>query len=189
MLLGGYRELFVAIATSAASLTGLLFVVVTVADRLKGSSGPEVVHEVKAAAALLAFINALAVSLFGLVPGTNVGYPAFVVGIVGLLFSLAAVRSLLRSGSQGSAKRVPPRQLVLALFVAAAFAAEIVMGAELLRHPASTAWLQGVSYILIAALLAGVARAWEIVGGRDAGIFASLAVLTERDKAAGEPTE
>ena len=95
MLTGDYRDLFAAIATSAAALTGLLFVVVTVAERRDQKSLPAVVQEVRAAAALLSFMNALTVSLFSLEPGTNAGYPALVVGLIGLLFSAAAMRSFL----------------------------------------------------------------------------------------------
>ena len=95
MVTGAYRDLFVAIAGAAGALTGLLFVALSVAPRprtgqrrtLSGRSGPR--------AALLAFTNALAVSLFGLVPHNEIGYPAAVFGVVGVLFTLGGVRSIL----------------------------------------------------------------------------------------------
>jgi hypothetical protein len=34
--------------------------------------------------------------------------------------------------------------------------------------------------VLVASLLIGIARAWELVGARDTGLFASLAVLSGR---------
>ncbi len=74
-----------AIAASAASLTGLLFVALSVAPRTGPSRRPSLIQQVRAAAALLAFLNALAVSLFGLVPGTNVGYPAAILGLSGVV--------------------------------------------------------------------------------------------------------
>jgi len=43
----------------------------------------------------LSFTNALAVSLFALVPGTNPGFPAVVLGVIGLVFTAAAIRSVL----------------------------------------------------------------------------------------------
>jgi hypothetical protein len=85
VVFGTYRELFAAIAATAGALTGLLFVAISVAPRRGPVSGLPVIQQVLAAAALLAFINALAVSLFGLVPGTNVGYPAVVLGVIGIL--------------------------------------------------------------------------------------------------------
>lgn len=186
MLTGDYRDLFTVIATSAAALTGLLFVVVTVAERRDPKSIQAVVQEVRAAAALLSFMNALTVSLFSLVPGTNAGYPALVVGIVGLLFSAAAMRSFLTASRPPSDKVRPARHLALTLFLLAVFAAEAVEGIELIRHPRQADALEYISQILIASILIGVARAWELVGGRDTGIVTSLAVLTGRE-APGRP--
>lgn len=181
MLSADYRDLFTVIATSAAALTGLLFVVVTVAERREPRSLPAVVQEVRAAAALLSFMNALTVSLFSLVPGTNAGYPALVVGIVGLFFSAAAMRSFLGVSRPTSDTVRPVRHLVLTLFLLVVFAAEAVEGIELIQHPHQASPLEYISQILIASILVGVARAWELVGGRDTGILASLAVLTGRD--------
>ena len=65
----------------AGALTGLLFVAVSVTPLRNANSGPLVIQQVRAAAALLAFSNALAVSLFSLVPDTNSGYPAVVLGV------------------------------------------------------------------------------------------------------------
>lgn len=81
MIIGAYRDLFAAIATAAAALTGLLFVAISVAPRHSSTTEDGVLQDVRAAASLLAFTNALAVSLFGLVPGNNVGYPAVVLGV------------------------------------------------------------------------------------------------------------
>ena len=67
VVLGNYRELFAAIAGCAAALTGLLFVAMSVAPAARRG----VIQQVRAAAALLAFTNALTVSVFGLVPITT----------------------------------------------------------------------------------------------------------------------
>jgi hypothetical protein len=73
-----FRELLVAIAGSAGALTGLLFVAMSVAPRRNPALAPRIIQQVRAAAALLAFTNALAVSLFGLVPQGNIGYSSMV---------------------------------------------------------------------------------------------------------------
>jgi hypothetical protein len=177
MVTGAFRDLFVAIATSAASLTGLLFVVVTMAERPRARVHPPVVQEVRASAALLGFTNALAVSLFGIVPGTHIGYPAVIVGAIGILFSAAAIRSLL-AGVQGRSQQ--GRHLVLTVFLLAVFVTELIVGIELLNRPRDTGPLESLGYILIASLFIGIARAWELVGGRDTGLVASLAVLLAR---------
>lgn len=176
MVTGNFRELFVAIATAAGSLTGLLFVVLSIAERGTNKL-PTVVQEVRAAAALLSFTDALAVSLFGLIPGTNAGYPAAIVGVVGLLFSAAAMRSFL---SRSAGARPGVRHLTLTLLLLAVFIAQLVEGIELVAHPRRSDPLQTLSYILVAMLLVGVARAWELAGGRNTGILGSLGVLFGR---------
>lgn len=177
MVTGSFRDLFVAISTAAAALTGLLFVVVTVVERPGVRSHPEVVQEVRAAAALLAFTDALAVSLFSIVPGTHVGYPAVVVGAIGTLFSVAAMRSLI---GRVEDRRLSARYLVLTVFLLAVFVSELIVGVELLRTPRDSGALESLGYILVTALLIGIARAWELVGGRETGVVASLAILFGR---------
>ena len=89
MLNGAYRDLLPAIANCSAALIGLLFVAMTVARRRSPSDRPVVIEQVRAAACILAFTNALAVSLFGLVPGNNIGYPAIVLAVIGIFFTAA----------------------------------------------------------------------------------------------------
>lgn len=184
MLEGPYRDLFAAIADSAGALTGLLFVARTLRGGGTTMSRPDVGQEVRAAAALLSFVNALTVSLFSLVPGTHVGYPALVVGILGVAFSAGGVRSILASPSMRHRRR---RHLVLTVCLGLTFGLEIIGGVDLLNHPRDTNLLDLISYLLIVSLLIGVARSWELVGGRDTGIIASLAVLIGRHPGAPEP--
>src|ERR1022692_5104656 len=90
VVLGNYRDLFTVIGTSAATLTGLLFVAMSVSES-RTRTHP-VIREFRAAASLLAFTNAFAVSLFGLVPGTNIGYPAAILGVIGVLLDRKSTR-------------------------------------------------------------------------------------------------
>jgi hypothetical protein len=185
MVVGAYRDFFAATAAAAGALTGLLFVALSVTGRRGLVTGPVVVQQVRAAAALLAFTNALAVSLFALVPNTNAGYPALVMGIVGLLFSAAALRSVL---STGSTLREQWRQYLLITFLLLIFGIELVAGIVAAAGPSASAALQVIGYALITSVLVGIARAWEIVGDRDTGVLASLAVLTGRTAADGAPS-
>ena len=184
MVVGAYRDFFAATAAAAGALTGLLFVALSVTGRRGLVTGPAVVQQVRAAAALLAFTNALAVSLFALVPNTNAGYPALVMGIVGILFSAAALRSIL---STGSTLREQWRQYLLITFLLLIFGIELVAGIVAAARPSASAALQVIGYALITSVLVGIARAWEIVGDRDTGVLASLAVLTGRTAADGAP--
>jgi hypothetical protein len=184
MVFGAYRDFFTAAGTAAGALTGLLFVALSVTGRRGMLSGPAVFQQVRAAAALLAFTNTLAVSLFALVPGTNAGYPALVLGIIGILFSAAALRSVLSSGSP---LREQWRQYVLVTFLLLIFGAELIAGIMAVASPYATGPLQVIGYTLVTSVLVGIARAWEIVGDRDTGVLASLAVLAGRAAADGAP--
>jgi|HubBroStandDraft_1064217.scaffolds.fasta_scaffold05705_5 hypothetical protein len=179
VLTGTYRELFVAIASCAGALTGLLFVAMSVAPQKDHGSGRYLIQQVRAAAALVAFFNALTVTLFTLVPGTNIGYPATVLGVSGVLFTAAGVRSML---SSRYVRQRWPRQAGLVILLLVIFGAELASGIQALAHPGADGPIQGISYSLVASLLVGVARAWELVGNRDTGIIASIAVLAGRDQ-------
>ena len=176
MLYGTYRDLFAAIAGCAGALTGLLFVAVSVSPSRGKSASPQVIQQVRAAAALLAFTNTLSVSLFGLVPGTNVGYPALALGVIGLLFTAAGMRSIFSNRSM--VRSHWRRQIGLIMLLLAIFGSELVNGAIVLADPAARRSVQAISYAIVASLIVGIARAWELVGDRDTGVIASIAVLT-----------
>ena len=179
MVFGTYRDLFTAVAASAASLTGLLFVAISVRPRSSRAGRRDVIQQVRAAASLLAFTNVLAVSLFGLVPGNNVGYPAVVLGIIGVLFTLAGVRSML---ADPAGRRRIRGQLGLIGLLMATFTAELVTGFVVLGNGRNSAGLDVLSNVVVASLLIGVARAWELVGDRDTGIISSIAALAGHER-------
>jgi len=177
MVVGGYRDLLVAIAGSAATLTGLLFVALSVTPRRGAALGPAVILQVRTSAALLTFNNALAVSLFSLVPGTNAGIPSLVLGVIGITFSAAAVRSIRASGSPA---RQQLFQLQLIGLLVLIFLTELVAGIIVIASPRSGDAVQFISYALISSLIVGISRAWELIGDRDTGLAASIAVLLGR---------
>jgi hypothetical protein len=179
LLTESYRELFTAVATCSAGLTGLLFVAISVGPRESTAAQPAVIQQVRAASALLAFINALAVSLFGLVSVNSAGYAAITVGVTGILFIAASVRSIVTSPDVSAEQAL--RQAGLIVLLLAAFGGELACGIGLTSNSTAVFGPTWLSYTLIALLLIGIARAWELVGNRDTGIFASLAVLTGLD--------
>ena len=178
LLTESYRELFTAVATCAAGLTGLLFVAISVTPREGKSSQPAVIHHVRAASALVAFTNALGVSLFGLVPGSSGGWAALTLGAIGIFFTAASVRSIV--SSRDVSWEQAWRQAGLIALLLAAFGAEFGCGIGLTTNQTAVFGPSLLSYILVALLLIGIARAWELVGDRDTGILSSLAVLVGR---------
>jgi hypothetical protein len=179
MVVGHSRELFTVIAEAAATLTGLLFVAVSLARRHESTSHLGVVQQIRAAASLLAFTSALAISLFGLVPGDNVGYPALVLGISGVTFTAASLRSIFESTHN---RRLIGKQMGLIVLLLATFGFELGSGVALIGSPHSTSALEILQNVLAASLLIGVARAWELVGARDTGLFSSLVALSGRNR-------
>ena len=171
-----FSELFVVIAESAGTLIGLLFVAVTVA---KGRSDNRsvVIGEFRAAASLIAFVNALVVSLYGLVPGNGFGYPALVMGIIGIFFIGAGVKTTF---AQPPAQQRRRRQLTLMIGLLAVFVLQIVYGLRLIGHPHDSSGLSVIGDVLIASLLIGIGRAWEQVGDWDTGIVSSVRHLIGR---------
>lgn len=178
VLAGTYRDLFPAIAECAAALTGLLFVAMFVAARHNPADRPVVIQQVRAAASILAFTNALAVSLFGLVPGNNIGYPAIVLAVIGIFYTAAGTRSIF---SGRLPRRHVPRQIGLIALLFLMFASEFAGGIDLVLNPHSAGAAGLVSNLLVGLLIIGIARAWELVGDRATGIIASIAVLTGHD--------
>jgi hypothetical protein len=175
MVSSSWGELFVVIAESAATLIGLLFVAVTVTKGRNVNGSMEIV-EFRAAASLIAFTNALVVSLYGLVPGNNIGYPALIMGIIGVFFIGAGVKTTLAQPPSQQRRR---RQLALFAGLLGVFGFQIVIGLRLINHPRGGG-LSVIGDVLIASLLIGIGRAWEQVGSWDTGIVSSMSRILRR---------
>jgi hypothetical protein len=156
------HQFFAASASVAGALIGLLFVAISVApERVLGPEASEV-HSVRAAATLTAFTNALAVALFGLVPGFDGGDAAMVVAIVGLLFITGA---LLRVFPGWRANRIRLIDLTFLVGLLIVFVVQLITGIGLVRHARDGSDLQILCVLVIVCFLIGIERAWELVGG------------------------
>jgi hypothetical protein len=160
-----YHEFFTAAAGVAGALVGLLFVAVSVTMERMEEQGETQIHRIRAATALTAFSNALVVSLFALIPGVNVGYPAFWLGVVGALFVIGSLLSMFRLGLRR------PGELRGALFLVGLIVVlvfQLSAGVRLINHHGA---YETLSILVVICFLIGISRSWELIGGPSIGIF------------------
>jgi hypothetical protein len=169
------HDYFLATASVAGALIGLLFVAISVsAERLAQATEGTQVHRIRAAAALTAFINALLVSLLALIPGHKIGPTSVAVAIVGFLFVVAALLSLIRLHQ---ARLRTLREAVFLVGLVVTFVVQFIQGVEITRHPADSGAVNTIAILVALNFLAGIDRAWELVGGPSFGISRELVAL------------
>jgi hypothetical protein len=160
-----YHEFFAAAAGVAGALVGLLFVAVSVTMERMEEQGETQIHRIRAATALTAFSNALVVSLFALIPGVNLGYPAFWLGVVGALFVIGALLSMFRLGLR-RAGDLRGAVFLIGLIIVLVF--QLSAGIRLLNdHDA----YETISILVVVCFVIGISRSWELIGGPSIGIF------------------
>jgi hypothetical protein len=171
---------FIASAGVAGALIGLLFVAISVAsDRLAREEGGAQVHRIRASAALTAFTNALAVSLFALVPGHKIGWTAVAVSAGGLAFVAAALLSLVRLGllRRGQVRWSTVRDAVFLFSLAGVFAIQLVEAILIVTSSSNPGAVDTIAILVIVCFLIGITRAWELVGGPSFGIAHEVTAL------------
>ena len=191
MVPDNFHDFFVAAASVAGALIGLLFVAITVAgERLARVRAETQIHRIRATAALTAFTNALTVSLFALIPGHKVGPTAVAVSAVGLTFVTAVLLSLVRLGllRRGQMRRGTARDALFLLGLVVIFAIQLAEGVVIIASPDNTGAVDTIAILVIVCFLGGIGRSWELIGGPQFGIGHEVTALVrgQHDESADE---
>jgi hypothetical protein len=176
------HDFFITSGGAAGALTGLLFVAISVsAGRLQQQTFAAQLHRIRASASLTAFTNALAVSLFSLIPGHKIGPTACVVAVLGLLFLLASLASLLR---RGNLRWKTARDAGFMLGLSAVFVVQLYDGISVWAHPGDSGSVDTIAMLVVICFLVGISRAWELIRGPEIGLVQELSAFVK-----GEPGE
>ena len=169
------HDYFLATASVAGALIGLLFVAISVsADRLAEAKEGTQIHRIRASAALTAFLSALVVSLLALIPGHKIGPASVAVAIVGFLFVVAALLSLIRL-HQTRLRTL--REAVFLVGLVITFVVQFIQGIDISLHPADSGAVNTIAILVALNFLAGIDRAWELIGGPSFGISREVVAL------------
>jgi hypothetical protein len=169
------RDFFVASGGVAGALIGLLFVALSVASERLSRPGPGAqIHRIRAAAAFTAFVNALAVSLFSLIPGHKIGPAAEALAISGMVFVGGALLSLIR---RRQVLRSTWRDATFLVGLVVTFVIQFTQGFDLNSHPGDSGTANTVAILVIVCFLIGIARSWELIGGPSIGIPQEVAAM------------
>jgi len=182
------HDLFFAAAGVAGALIGLLFVAISVEhERLTARNGDQV-HRVRARSALSAFVNALVISLFALVPDDSLGLAATWAGSLGILFVAGSVLSVRRARRTRASSTGHIRQLTFLIIMLATFSLQVANGARLLADEHNRGAANWLAILVIVCFMLGIYRSWELIGGPEIGFGHELAELVrERAHEDGAP--
>ena len=150
----------------SGTLIGLLFVAVSMARERLAEQGETQAHRVHGAAALVAFVNALCISLMALIPGDAAGWASLVASVVGVVFIAASALALVLD--DGVHWRGAP-QLTYLLVLTVLFAVEFDAGLRFVAGGSQADAARTLSIVLVVCFLVGISRAWELVGGPSIG--------------------
>jgi hypothetical protein len=183
----GIREFFAASAGVAGGLIGLLFVAISVStERLSRETTGAQLHRIRAVAALTAFINALSVSLFSLIPGEKIGWTSVAVAVVGFTFVVAAMMSLVRMRAIRSATI---RDALFLIGLAVVFVLQLIEGLGVVADPGNSGDVDTIAVLVVCCFFIGIARSWEVIGGPSIGIAHEVTALVHKRDSSAEADE
>lgn len=178
------HDFFMTSGGAAGALIGLLFVAVSVSGQRIAAEGADTqYHRIRASAALTSFTNALAVSLFSLLPGQKIGPTAVTVAILGIIFVVSSVLSLFRLGQV----HWPfPRDLFYLTGLSVIFVIQLIEGWTISFTPSNSGAVDTIGFLVVICFLIGVARSWELIGGPNLAIRREVTELVHHRQSENE---
>lgn len=182
-----FANFFLATAGAGDALIGLLFVAISINPERTFGPGAARERQGVAANAFTALVNAFFVSTGALIPGTNVGAVALVLGFVGILNSLALGLRLVRHQLGQQQRKTPlPLRLGRVLFMVAASLAlygyELSIAWRLLSAPTDVGSVYALASVLMGVYGLGLLRAWELLGAPRSGLTGWLNPLANLEE-------
>jgi hypothetical protein len=165
-----YDAYFGAAATASAALIGLLFVAVSVRDDSIFGQKATPGGEALAITAFTGLVNSFVVSLLGLIPKVNIGEPAVIAAVIGLVSTVRLQRRLRTS-----------RNLIVLAVTLLAYAAQFGYGVLLILKPHDSDQLINLSFVLFATLIVSLQRAWSLLKGKHLAGARGSAVSGDHD--------
>ena len=165
MVSSEFHDFFLGSASVAGALIGLLFVAISVTPGAANGKAGHIYQQVRAAAAMSMFIDALVVSLLALLPsGQNLGNGSTALAIAGLTSTAALVITVVRTHDPSRTAWQTTRTLVLFAAVTAVYALQLTSALQINGTHAGNGQVTDQATLVIIMFLMGITRAWEIVG-------------------------
>jgi hypothetical protein len=170
-----YTTFFAASAGVAGALVGLLFVALSISPERLKETRESVEHQAVAATAFTALVDALFLSLAGVLPGSGTQTTSLVLGLFGLSSTAGLVIRLWHARSSG---KLSHRWPFLLSGIFACYTAQAVT--SFLTRTAAQSHSQASVFVFIL-FGVGIARSWELLGLRGGGLLDLL--VSQVDKA------
>jgi len=170
-----FHEFFLGAAGVAGALIGLLFVAISVTPAAASGRAGHVYQQVRAAAAMSMFIDALVVSLLALLPGQYLGNGSTALAVAGLTSTVALVITFARTHDSSRTFWSSARTLVLFAAVLVIYGFQLASALRLNGPAADNGQVSEQATLVIIMFLMGIARAWEIVGATKLRVLDLLA--------------